>query len=153
MHIYNPILGQMLPDIDFFIPKESFIDYMAENYNNIIEVGAGRGLFAEQLYGKGVGIEAYDLCHRLGSSKIVTTVDIFYIPFDAHSTIIVCRPCHGFFLEELFKKCFDEKVKKVLYVGLKKNFDIDINPNLYKYKIIKENVGEDQECLLEITKK
>ncbi len=140
---------------DFFVPKPSFIRWFVKTYfgKNIIEAGAGRGLFSSKLTQK-MAISAYDIATRDGQLKhVIPYVDCSTLPFTSDSVVVVARPNHNGFTHNLFANCVKQNVEEILYIGLEKNFDDDIDSELYQYTIIKKDVGEDNEMLLKITKK
>ncbi len=140
---------------DFFVPNPSFVRWFIKTYSRktVIEAGAGRGLFSSKLIQK-MAISAYDIATRDGQFKhVIPYVDCTTLPLTSDSIVIVARPNHGDFTHGLFANCVKQNVEEILYIGLEKNFDDDIDSELYQYDIIKKNVGEDNEMLLKITAK
>lgn len=135
-----------LLDLDFFIPNKNIVEYVTQKYSRIVEVGAGRGFFASIVSQK-IDVFAFDSNVRATSLFPVSCLSVEEYPFNIHDIVFICRPCHGCFVANLVSACKSAGIKFFYYVGLAKNFEIDIHE---PYDIIMTNVGKDGESLLKV---
>lgn len=150
--------GTTLPGIDFFTPNQKLIDYFKENHakDKMVEVGCGRGLFLSLMIKNDLSVIGIDIFARSNMLPVYNNfviMDALTFNYNQSDVILLARPCHGHFIDMLFSKVFQYEDKEVYYIGLERNLYQDIDTDLYKYELVLEDVGSEDEILLKITKR
>lgn len=141
-------LGGMLPAMKFFEPKARFLRWMKRGYANsvIYDVGAGIGHVAKALSEQGQKVLAIDLNYRETEENFpVLIADGESYEYQANSVVMVCRPCHGRFMEEVIAQAIRQKVAAILYVGLEKNVESDLSIYRGKFEHVLTGAGLEGE--------
>lgn len=137
--------------VRFFEPRPEFVEAMAWAslyQRTVYDVGAGAGQVAKALSDAGIAATALDLyCHEhsVFPSIIADGTTYEYTP---GSVVIVCRPCHNGFSEDVFRQALKRHCR-CFYVGFEKNLENDLGD--LKRARIASDVGEDAEDLWEVT--
>lgn len=137
-------MGNVLPGLKFFEPTQKFVGFMRKNYPKvrIYDVGAGMGHVAYELRENGLKALALDINHRESKENFPVTIadgeSYLYLP---GSVVMLCRPCHGQFSEEVILNAVHRKVSAILYVGLEKNLFGDLGIRLKKFKLKLSGAG------------
>lgn len=142
--------GASLPAQTFFNPKKSFLDFMKKKFRSryIYDVGAGSGHVTVALRKAGIKeVNPIDILSRDGQVTKVNYGDGTAYPFKKHSLILLCRPCHGTFVEGTIENALNRGVSGILYAGLTKNVKNDLGRFYRKFKRVLVNIGEDKENL------
>lgn len=147
-----------LPGLDFFIPNNNIINYLKEHHSKdkIVEVGCGRGLFLSLMIENDLNVIGIDIFTRTNMLPVYNNflpTDALKFNYNQTDIVLLARPCHGHFIDMLFDKIFQYEDKEVYYIGLERNIYQDIDTDLYKTEMILENVGEEEEFLLKVTKR
>lgn len=154
-------VGLTLPYGVHFRPNYKFLEKVATWTNPLLEMGAGTGFTvkAMQEYGKKANIGHMENCrgfdlHQREAYDIdmIHCMDALDFPhYHYNFTILVCRPDHSGWFEELYNKfeSGEESCKRLVYVGLESNLDIDLPYNaLDKISGAVKGVGEADEVML-----
>ena len=142
------MLGRSLPAIKFFEPKPKFLAWMKREYPEalIYDVGAGCGHVAEALRKKGLKVLGLDIHEREGETgSRVLVADGETYSYEAGSVVMVCRPCHGEFMERVIERAILCKASAILYVGLEKNVEIDLGRHMAKFTMALPGAGLEDE--------
>lgn len=139
-----------LPSQTFFNPKKSFLSFMARKFAKqfIFDVGAGVGHVAEALSKtkKFKKVFAIDMLEREGGSAFpVYMADAASFPYPSGCIVMLCRPCHGSFVETVIDQAIECKAGAIVYVGLGRNVKTDLGMHYSKFKKVASNVGRDKE--------
>lgn len=90
---------------------------------------------------------AFDL-HRHQCPEIrVMMADGAAFDYDAKSVVMVCRPCHGEFTEQVIERAIACKAGMVLYVGLHRNVADDLGNYLPRFEEVCTKAGTDGESI------
>lgn len=141
-------LGGSLPCIKFFEPTKKFLCWMKRRYSTslIYDVGAGLGHVAKALRENGLKALAIDLNYRdSGDAAQVLIADGESYRYEPDSVVMVCRPCHGCFTEQVIEQSSRCDTSAFLYVGLEKNVEGDLGVYLSQLKLVLSGAGEDGE--------
>lgn len=140
----NPLMGQTISAIKFFKPKAKFINWIKKTHpiNLVYDVGAGCGHVTKKLIKAGINAIALDIMHRDPSDYPVTIADAAIYEYSKRSVVLLCRPCHGYFIEHTFRQALSRNCI-VYYVGKSSNVEDDLYG--FECKRILTNVGEDKE--------
>lgn len=139
--------GVTLPATKFFKPKNTFVQYMAKNFDRtklIYDVGAGCGHIAKNLAKSDFNITALDLIRRDKTEYPITYANSLIYDFGADSVVMFCRPCHGLFVLSTIDNAIQCGVATILYIGLDKNVNDDLGFE-YDFDCVCNDVGEDGE--------
>jgi hypothetical protein len=142
------ILGGSLPCLKFFEPKPRFIRWMKRSYPGslIYDVGAGLGHVAQVLSEQGLRALALDLNYRESQENFpVVIADGESYQYQPNSIVMLCRPCHGQFVEEVASQAIRCNVAVVMYVGLDRNIEIDLGIHQDGFKLSLSGAGRDGE--------
>lgn len=149
-------LGRVLPSLKFFEPTDRFIRWMEKRWkdNLIYDVGAGCGHVAKVLVERGLEVVAIDINHRECKDGFpVEIADGESYDYKPGSVVMLCRPCHGNFTEEVVAQAVRCGASAILYVGLEKNFENDLGAYLPKFQKSLSGAGLEDECVLVWTRK
>ncbi|MBF84488.1 MAG: hypothetical protein CL489_08445 [Acidobacteria bacterium] len=131
-----------LPSQKFFEPNEKFFECMKRFDKTIVDVGAGMGQVTKGLCERGHLCVGIDNNYREGQYGYILTMDAFDYPYKKDTIILVCRPNHSGWVEDLF----EETNQTFIYVGLEHNLDIDLSSDIRSdMKLLASNVGDDGE--------
>lgn len=128
----------------FFTPTRAFLDWIASPRlrSLIYDVGAGEGHVFEALRAKGIQVLAIDL---YPGGDLVLAGDGTTYRYYPGTTVMLCRPCHGLFVYHVIQQAVLCEVGRVVYVGLDKNVEGDLDDYLPKFKMVLNDAGEDGE--------
>jgi len=143
------LIGTSLGVVRFFEPTENFVTYMRnfEEGTPIFDVGAGAGHVTKKLADAGMKVAAIDM-HR--HAKPVTNVhmaDGTDFPYTPDSVVMLCRPCHGAFVEQVILQADICNADVVLYVGLERNVEEDLGDFFPHFKVVATEVGKEGEAI------
>lgn len=145
--------GEALPEMQFFKPKEQFFSYLDKRFPQmpIVDIGAGTGHLSMALAERGWKVIAIDPFERDGRVWNVVPLDAITFNYPPESLPIVARPCHGHWLEMSIEQAM-RTCSVMLYVGLQKNFEQDLDglDRLYFLSYRREIVGSDGEVVVVI---
>lgn len=144
------IIGGLLPDLKFFEPTEEFLRWVNRNYPTsiIYDVGAGLGHVTKALRDRGCKALAIDLNYRETEGPLqVVIADGESYQYEEGSVVMVCRPCHGQFTEQVIEQSSRCNVTAMLYVGLKRNVQDDLGVYFSKFDMVLSKAGEDGESV------
>jgi len=139
--------GLCLPSIVFFEPNTAFLDWMGKRYNKdiiIYDVGAGNGHVSAELNSLGHNAKAIDLHYRDEGLEVEIANGVLY-RYERDAIVMLCRPCHGLFVEVVIDRAKECGVREVLYVGLERNVENDLGDYLDNAEEIAGPFGEDGE--------
>jgi hypothetical protein len=140
--------GLTLPDQVFFQPKKGFLTYMKKHFRlrYVYDVGAGMGQVTAALRKAGFKtVNPIDLNRRENAVLEVNRADATNYPFKSGSLVMICRPCHGPFVESTIARALERKAGTIMYVGLTKNVKNDLGFYYRRFKKVAKSVGEDGE--------
>jgi uncharacterized UPF0146 family protein len=141
-------LGGSLPCLKFFEPTKKFLRWMKRGYSTslIYDVGAGVGHVATALRKDGLKVLAIDLNYRESEGpRQITIADGESYRYERDSVVMVCRPCHGQFTEQVIEQASRCGAATFLYAGLKKNVENDLGVYLDQFKLALSGAGRDGE--------
>jgi hypothetical protein len=145
-----------LPSIKFFEPKRTFCRLMTDRYLvrevPIYDVGAGVGHVSSQLSREGLMLIPIDINVRCQTEAHVLIGNGVNFPFERHSVVMICRPCHGPTTEFYIKNAISRRVSEILYVGKPANFKGACGHYHHRFNRIMTNAGKERESvyLLEV---
>lgn len=142
------ILGRLFPSLKFFEPTSKFLRWMKREYPNeiIYDVGAGVGHVAKALSEKGLKVIALDLNYRESTETFpVIPADGESYDYEPNSVVMICRPCHGQFTEQVIVQAMRCKASAVLYVGLDRNVEGDLGMYQDRFKASLAGAGHEGE--------
>jgi len=144
----NVLKDIVLPDLDFFQPKEEFLAWLVTRIKGVpvVEVGAGRGALSLALFRKGIQLTAIDLMTRNNPVYPVHQLDAMEFQYADRSIIIMARPCHGDWIAHLIGKVFNV-CGCFYYIGLRKNVKTDLQGWLESAELVYKNAGKDKEVV------
>jgi len=137
--------------VRFFEPRPEFVETLTrltEKLKLVYDVGAGAGQVAKALHDAGHAVIAIDLYrheHSVFPCIIADGTTCSYLP---ESVVIVCRPCHNGFSEDVFRQALKRHCR-CFYVGFEKNLENDLG-DLKRARVARD-VGEDAEDMWEVT--
>lgn len=144
------IHGALLPSQKFFNPTVRFLRWMKRQYPSavIYDVGSGLGHVAQALFERGLKVLALDLHFRESREEYpVVIVDGESYEYESGSVVMLCRPCHGQFSEEVISQAVRCNAAVVLYVGLDRNVDDDLGVFREQFTKTLSQAGEDGETV------
>lgn len=136
-----------LPGLRFFTATEAFwalFEQPGWKDRRWIEAGAGLGDTTEEAEARGLDMTAVDLNEREGQSAKVLPLNALALPYGAETWALVCRPDHSGWCYFLIEKVLSEG-GSVLYVGLDRNVDNDLDEFMDQAVQIAQDVGEEGE--------
>ncbi len=144
-------VGFKLGNVKFFEPKPVFFDFMSVNYYGkvIFDVGAGCGHVSKALTDRGHRVIGIDCAYRDTPEFEHTIIaDATIFPYEKGSVILIARPCHGPFVEQVIVQAELSECSAVVYVGLERNVDDDLGLMRKPFKKAKvTDVGKDGESI------
>ena len=144
-------VGGVLPDMKFFEPTKAFITWMKKNYKPgtvIYDVGAGVGHVSKMLADAGfTKVVAIDTVLRENPEYDITPADASNFPFERGSVVLIARPCHGHFVTNVLGQAFSRYTAAVLYAGLPKNVEADLDDEMHEYEKVLARAGKDGEVV------
>lgn len=141
------LIGIPLGSSRFFEPTEAFLTYMKTLDTPIFDVGAGAGHVTLTLVDAGLKCAAIDMCEHANQVTNVHMADGTDFPYSPDAVVMLCRPCHGGFAEDVIQQAVTSKASVVLYVGLERNVEDDLGDLLPRFKKVAEDVGQDGEAI------
>jgi hypothetical protein len=111
----------------------------------LYDVGAGAGQVSRFLRDAGYFPIALDTAARERSDYKVLMADGASYLYQPGSVVMICRPCHGPFVEFTIGQALKRKAACVVYVGLKKNVAEDLGRYRRQFKAVATGVGDDGE--------
>lgn len=118
IEIRRGLIGTELGSCQFFDPLPEFTKYMTTLDAPIIDVGAGAGQVTECLVDAGLKAVGIDMHRHMRPVYHVQMADGTDFPYPEDCVVMLCRPCHGAFAEQVIDQAIARKVSMVLYVGL-----------------------------------
>jgi hypothetical protein len=144
-----------LSDTKFFLPNSKFGAFMSAQFDGrlIYDVGAGVGHVAKELTERGLKVIAIDIIRRQDTEFNVEMVPGSACGYRRGSVVMLCRPCHGSFIEMVFRQAVMCKAGTLVYVGKQSNVAGDLggwryrgkNPARIQFKKMLSNAGKDGE--------
>lgn len=143
-------MGTTLPHGQFFKPNELFWEQLSSfKDTTILEAGCGIGATLEEAIERNFRITGCDLNMRDGVNtygRLIHIMDAMRFPIVEGMTVLVCRPDHSGWCEELLERCIDIGCT-FIYVGLPSNFHQDFQDQ-YEHDIIATDIGKDGEFMV-----
>jgi len=141
--------------VTHFEPTDAFLDWFVDHVAGrfTIEVGAGQCKFSKALIHRGVKVMAVEPRPTPEVSKECSN---FLLPLQvsrAHLVrspgivVVVARPDHSGWFSELVHMVSPES--ELIYIGLEKNFDLDIPEHFYIDELYRE-AGLDGEVVMRV---
>ncbi len=146
----HEILGGSLSCLTFFEPTKKFLRWMKRSYPDpiIYDVGAGLGHVAKALRKSGLKALAIDLNYRETEGTLqVVIADGESYRYRQDSIVMICRPCHGQFTEQVIEQASRCKVATTLYIGLERNVQNDLGVFLPKFNLVLSGAGKGGESV------
>ncbi len=126
--------GMLLPQMVFFDPLPNFVPRIkALKPKLVVDVGAGVGRMSATLHKAGVKVLAIDICVRKTTEHDIAPLDALTIQYPSGSLPIMARPCHGPWTDFAIDHAMSQ-TKTMVYVGLPKNIDGDIDTEIIEEK-------------------
>lgn len=144
-------LGRTLPGIKFFEPNSRFLRWIKKTYGDrlIYDVGAGCGHVSKALSALGMKVVAIDINRREGGEEFpIHLENAEAYSYKEESVVMICRPCHGEFAEEVIFQAARCHARFIMYVGLEKNFRSDLGPHFQSFKLALKSAGLEGESVL-----
>lgn len=142
---------QDFPNGRFFHPHERFLEWLRDehSYHRLYDVGAGDGYVVQQIRRHApnitiVGIDLFRRTHMAGPVELGNGADY---PYVVGSIVMLCRPCHGEFVQYTIEQACERGAFKVLYVGKEENLEDDTRDYFPKFKLSLIGAGRDRECV------
>lgn len=139
-----------LPDQTFFSPTPGFWTWLEQQewlrWQKFWDIGAGMGHFTEAMVKSGRECIGVDLHTRPSQSALVRIEDATQLNYDQDDCLIIARPCHGGFVENVLRHAAGQA--EVLYIGLERNIDIDLDG--WHHELLIEDAGEDGEAVYRV---
>ncbi len=141
--------------VTHFEPNDAFLDWFAGHVGGrfTIEVGAGQCEFSKALNQLGVKVLAVEPRPSLEVAKECVT---FLVPMQVSRialvqnpgiVVVVARPDHSGWFAEL--ACMVSFESELIYIGLEKNFDLDI-PEHFRTDELYRGAGAEGEVVLRV---
>ncbi len=146
----HAILGGSLPCSTFFEPTKKFLLWMEKRYPYpiIYDVGAGLGHVTKALQKSGLKALAIDLNYRETEGTLqVVIADGESYRYEQDSIVMICRPCHGQFTEQVIEQAYRCNVAATLYIGLERNVQEDLGVYFPKFNWVLSGAGKDGESV------
>lgn len=151
---YESNLGQKVPRLRFFTPKEKFWTLISEimkkhDLTMLVDCGTGNGELPIESRDCGIKMVGIDIIQREGNSLVdVHLIPAHRMPYDQKIWPLVCRPDHSGWARGVLEKAH-ESGSGFIYVGLRRNFAQDLGD--YMVSSLSESydeVGEENEEML-----
>lgn len=134
----------------FFLPRLSFFSWMASTFEPgqiVYDVGAGYGHVSTALLEHTeLRLIPMDFRPHSESPHQVMRADATTFDYQPGAVVLLCRPCHGFFVEEVISHALLCGVREFVYIGFGKNLRNDLSRWLSMFHLAKRNVGMNREC-------
>lgn len=144
-------MGRALPPTKFFEPTTLFLSWMKKTYpvHVVYDVGAGLGHVAKALAQKKLlKVIALDINYREDPETFpVEIADGECYPYEFGSIVMICRPCHGLFTEEVVSQAIECNAARILYVGLDRNVHMDLGSFYDRFSPAFSKAGKDGETV------
>ncbi len=144
------LIGTPLGSCRFFEPTRKFADYMQRSCKGrgVYDVGAGAGHVAAYLRrNASLSVVAIDM-HRHQSPEIdVHMADGTDFLYNEGCVVMLCRPCHGAFVEQVIEQAIACRANVVFYVGLERNVEDDLGDFLPRFKEVCKDAGDEGELV------
>lgn len=146
-----PDMGVTIPNRVFFKPLPTFPDFIKQHYPGmpVVDVGAGVGRMSRVLASAGIKVLAIDIFTRDNPEFHVHVMDATSMLFPPMALPILARPCHGLFVEAVITHILNQ-VPVMLYIGLERNFEIDLEGLPFDWRVTPDVVGEEGEKVVVI---
>lgn len=144
--------GGTFPDMQWFDPLPRFIAYMKDNFSSefLYEVGAGMGHTAKALSEAGIySVKAIDANRRPGAVFKIEIEDATDYDYRMEPIVLMCRPCHGPFVEAVIHRALFKRARGIVYVGLPKNVANDLGSFRKYFKCVLRKAGAEGESVYE----
>ena len=143
------MVGTPLGVVRFFEPTEDFVTYMRNFAEGtpIFDVGAGAGHVTKKLADAGLKVAAIDMHEHAKAVTHVHMADGTDFPYTPNSVVMLCRPCHGAFVEQVIEQATKCGVSVILYVGLERNVEEDLGDSYRRFKVVATEVGKEGESI------
>lgn len=140
-------LGGTLPNIKFFEPKPKFSKWMVEAFGKkqIYDVGCGVAHVARILSDAGMDVTAIDANYRDAEELEVEIADATTYNYARNSVVLLARPCHGFFTENVIEQALIKGVSAIIYAGKTKNARSDLGEHYKNFKKELSFAGKERE--------
>jgi len=129
-----------LPFQMFFVPTPKFRKWVAVQAKKIIDCGAGVGLLSSFFPDKVVGIDLHE--REVYKGKVYVGMDATTFPFTSDHLALIARPDGSGWMHETTKNAL-ENGAEVVYVGLSKNYERDLEP--YEHSLLIDKAGMEGE--------
>lgn len=138
-------LGGDLPDLRFFDPTPGFLSAM-ECFRGlpIYDVGCGCGHVAEALRARDLTCFGIDVSVRPSQHAVVIANGVAF-NYAPGGVVLLCRPCHGPFVEAVVRRAVRRQARAVVYVGLPKNKRGDLGAFARRFRLAATGVGKEGE--------
>lgn len=105
----------------FFEPNDLFGLALDEFKGfQIYDVGAGQGHVSDYLRRRGHSVTGIDV--RMSETEFpITCGNGSTFNYEKDSVVMLCRPCHGDFVESVVERAILRDARAIVYVGLSKN--------------------------------
>lgn len=142
----------ILPNLKFFEPKPVFFRELAKLVGDrmVIDCGAGVGHVSKALAGKGIKVRAIDTNLRERPVFDIQREDAVEFPFTDKTLALIARPCGGDWIRETMDNAIATGTQ-VVYVGVQKNFERDIEGLPYDVSLVSKAVGKEDEQMFLIS--
>jgi len=143
------LIGTPLGVARFFDPTIEFAKYMQSLDPEVIvfDVGAGAGhvtKFLTEAKRKAIAIDMHEHANPVTNVIMADGTDFQYAK---GSVVMLCRPCHGSFVEQVILQADICNAGVILYVGLERNVEDDLGDYFPHFVKVAANVGEDGESI------
>lgn len=141
-------IGGTLPDQQWFKPEKRFITWFKKNFERefVYELGAGMGHTSKALSESGLRrVKAIDANIRVGAVYPVEIQDATNLDYDMEPVVLICRPCHGSFVEASIQQALTRRARAIVYVGLPKNVKADLGIFYRQFKCELKESGKEGE--------
>lgn len=139
-----------LPSVKFFKPTLKFLAWMTRIYTGslVYDVGAGCGHVTKALLDKGLKSLAIDINNREEEEAHIQLADGEFYCYAPDSVVMLCRPCHGEFVERVIAQAMKRGAAAILYVGLGKNVKDDLGRHLSDFRKVLTCAGREGEFVM-----
>ena len=142
--------------IVFYNPTEECLNWMVKyiNKRKVIDCGSGVGRLSSKLMKRCVSVTPVDFFLKDCLEAYPVQIDAVDFPYPENPLVIIARPCRGDWIHQVIKKVVENN-GEVLYVGLQKHYEEDLEPLESRYLLEKlyDNAGDDGEYIYSIKSK